>query len=506
MVNNRKYKLVKIIVMFAIFIFTPAILEAQHRGDNLSFQGLAYQDNLSTFSSSMGGAMIAVPGDISSLFYNTAGLAKINKFQISISGSQYNRQWRENQNYWSNRVMLELPMYLEGLYIPLPENNGKMNYDIFKDSGSNYYLISPQLGKDPYDESAADWKNSKKLSGIKNASIAAPFNFLDAKFVVAASYLRNSINDFDRNDTYLNPFFSSYDYEQNIVREVTGLGKDTLLVHWSRFTRQRTGFMNNIHTGIAAELLENIMFGAGVNIMTGNSDDFQSLVRVGDFLLRDAQQFYFSYIDSAAVTNGSSKYSSIKGSLSTMITLNAVKLGLKIDLPYTLKRDWNYTQQVKGADTSIQYASGRDQVVMPLVYSLGISFQPVETFLVSFSYELAPYSKAKFSIASMDSSYRKWTDQNTLAFGLKYDMSNLISLMAGYRTIPEVFVPDGAAIRDKGPGSNSYNFGLTLNTDYGRVDFAYEYRVLKYYDSYYSNTNYAFESNSTLMMGITYSF
>ena len=189
-----------------------------------------------------------------------------------------------------------------------------------------------------------------------------------------------------------------------------------------------------------------------------------------------------------------------------MINVSKIKLGVKIDLPYTLTQEWNYTKQDSGVTSLTQVLSGEDEVKMPAIYNFGLSFQPVDDFLMSFNYEYAPYSKAEFSLASSDTTFRNWVDQNTIAFGLEYKMYDFLTLMAGYRTIPEVFIPDGAAIKDKGPGANSYNFGVSLNTILGRFDLAYEYRILKYYDSYYSNTNYALESNSTLMFGFTYSF
>ena len=499
--SNKVLKLLITTVIFVSLISPTGKLQAQHRGDNLSFQGFGYKDNITTNASAMGSAMTAVAGDVSSLFFNTAGLSRIDNIQISINGSQNNRQWWENQNYWPNRACVELPLYLEGLYIPLRENSGRWNYEMYKDS--NYIINAPQLGLDSYDKAAADWTNYKKEMGLKNVSIAVPFSLMDQKLVAGVSYLRTSINDYDRNDTYLYPFVNSYDYEQTI-KTVNGI--DTLVMDWNRFLRQRTGAMNNIVAGLSTEIVKNVMVGVGAKIQNGKSDDFQSLVRVGDFHLIDAQKFKFFFVDSSTNTIGTSKYSSVAFNLGAMVEISKMKMGLKVDLPYTYTRDWNYTKTISGADTSIQLMSGKDKVNVPAVFNVGISFQPANSFLFSFNYEFAPYSKTTFELASADTALRKWTDQNTIAFGIKYDWSDVITLMAGYRAIPEVFVPDGAAIRDKGPGANSYNFGISANTFLGRIDLAYEYRAMRYYDSYYTNTNFVVENNSTIMMGITYSF
>ena len=74
------------------------------------------------------------------------------------------------------------------------------------------------------------------------------------------------------------------------------------------------------------------------------------------------------------------------------------------------------------------------------------------------------------------------------------------------QSIPQTFIPDGAAIKDKGPDANSYSVGASINLFFGRIDLAYQLKVLKYYDSYFSNTNYAFEKSSNILIGYTYIF
>jgi opacity protein-like surface antigen len=497
----RTYKTIFTTLLFGCLILFSEVLFAQHRGDNLSFQGLTYKDNLSTKANAMGGAMTAVSGDLSSLFYNSAGLSRINGFQISVEAEQYSRQWRENQNWFPDRQFTNLPFYLEGLYVPDPKNNGRYDYELYKDS-TGYLINPPALGKDPYSENVAQWKHLKSGAGISNIKVAFPFVVMDRKFVAAAGYLRNNINDFDKNDTYLSPTLTSYDYE-NIHTFVNGI--DTLVVNWSRFTRQRTGYMNNFAAALSHEVFENIMVGVGMKVQSGNSDDYLSLIRFGDLHLMDAQKFKFYFVDSSQVISGTSKYSSTSFNLGLMMQFSILKMGLKIELPYTLTRERNYIQLTTGAVSVSQTLGGKDKVKIPAIYNFGLSFQPVDEFLIAFNYEYAPYSKAIFSFATPDQTFRQWSDQNTLAVGIEYKMYEFLSLMAGYRTIPEVFIPDGAAIKDKGPSANSYNFGVSVTTFVGRIDLAYQYRRLKYYDSYYSNTNYVFEANSSFMVGINYS-
>ncbi len=54
----------------------------QHRGDNLSFQGLDEINATGVKAAAMGGADVANTGDLSSIFSNPAGLADISTYKI----------------------------------------------------------------------------------------------------------------------------------------------------------------------------------------------------------------------------------------------------------------------------------------------------------------------------------------------------------------------------------------------------------------------------------------
>ena len=187
----KKSILTKVFAAILVVMFATALV-AQHRGDNLSFQGLSDKNEVSVKALAMGGALTAVSGDLSSLFYNPAGLSGIKQLQVSISSNYYNKQWRENQNYRPDRYFVTLPFYLEGLYIPLDSNNGKWDYQVVQDTNYNYIVQEPQLGVDPYSGEAADWMKNKSNVGLTNISAAMPFQILDEKFVGALSYNRNN--------------------------------------------------------------------------------------------------------------------------------------------------------------------------------------------------------------------------------------------------------------------------------------------------------------------------
>jgi long-subunit fatty acid transport protein len=489
-------------MLIIIFVLLNANLPAQHRGDNHSFQGLMNNSNLSVKSSAMGGAFTALSGDLSSLFFNPAGLSRIKQIQVSAAANNYSKHWRENQDYRPDRYFVTLPFYLEGLYIPDPANNGKWDYQLAQDTNYNYIVKEPKLGVDAYGEEAADWTEQKDNFGLTNLAGALPFQLGEMNFVAALSYnVDNSFYDFDRNDTYLDPHIGYFDYGGDISRVD---GQKTLNMKWSRYLRERIGKLNNITGGIAVEVLPKFMIGAGFNLMWGESDDRLSITRVGDFLLSNQQRFTFSYMDGSFVENGTSKYSSTSLNVGFIYEFNRFTIGAKATLPYTIKREWNYSQVTTDTSTTSLNVSGEDNFEIPALFSFGISFNPADKFIIAFDYEYAPYSKAKYNLQSNDPTFRKWVDRNIIRFGIEYKALDFISILAGYQSIPQVYIPDGAAVTDRGPEANSYNVGVSLNLFFGRIDLAYELRVLRYYDSYFSNTNYAFEKSGNLMIGYTY--
>ena len=92
----------------------------------------------------------------------------------------------------------------------------------------------------------------------------------------------------------------------------------------------------------------------------------------------------------------------------------------------------------------------------------------------------------------------------SLRFGIEYRPCRRLVLRAGYKTVNRECVPDGAAFRDRGPEMESYALGAGLYALSGRFDVAYEMRSMKYYDSYYSNTNFVLEKSDLLLFGYTF--
>jgi long-subunit fatty acid transport protein len=496
----------RVVLLLFVFIYSALQVNAQHRGDNLAFQGVDNFQEFGVKAAAMGGAVSSLNGNISSIAYNTAGLATIDKLNFYISGFSNNMSWTENQNYRPNRFFVNLPFYLEGYYTPLPEENGMFDYErVWTADGnidSSYILTLPDMGLDPFSEEAADWKKEVTNSGLNNVAAAIPFELSGHKFVVAAAYNRViNIDDYDVNETYLDPHIGYLQYGD--VPRVDGV--DTLIMNWDVYHRERAGKIDNLSFAVAYDISKELKVGLGFKSSFGDSKDYWSLNRVGYFDLVRQQRFRFSYDTLNTASRGESKFSSTSFNLGFQADLDEFKIGIRVDLPYTLKREWDYTYLYEDADSSASRSmSGTDEVKYPAIFTFGASFQPVENFILAIDYEYAPLSSAEFSLAREDSTFRQWTDKHTFRVGAEFKPWDFLSLLAGYRNIPAAFIPDGAAIKDAGPKANSYTFGVSVETVFGIVDLSYELRTMRYYDSYYSNTNYNTIDFSSLLFGYTF--
>ena len=490
-----------LILVLALSVILSGSAFSQNRGNNLSFQGLFSENPLGVKALAMGGAYTAQTGDVSSLFYNPAGLSDLPKIQINVAGNYNTELWREFQQWRPDRLFVTLPFYLTGLAPLDPKYDGQL--DTARERDPNYVVQPPKLGLDPYSKAAADWQKMFNKFAISYLAVAVPFTLLDYKFGAAVSYNRQNILDYDRNNTYLDPFIGYFGY--GAIPQVNG--KDTLVFSWNNFYRQRVGFINNIPLGIGFEVVENLKIGIGANISWGNTTDYQGLVRIGNFTLIDKQKFKFFHVTYDIETNGQSTYNSMKFNAGFIYAFDRVNVALNVVLPYTLTRKWNYTTVTTTTSSSLtKNESGTDKLKLPAVLTFGVSFNPVDNVIISFDYEYAPYSNAKFTQSKPDSTFHNLPDRNTYRFGAEYKATKWLSLLAGYQNIPELFIPDGAANKNRGPAWDSYTFGISFTTEYGRIDATYEWKQLKYYDSYYSNANYQLEISNNIVLGYSYNF
>jgi hypothetical protein len=496
----------KILFTIGLLVFIISGLGfAQHRGDQFFFQGLDFPNSEGTRSLAMGGAFSAQTGDLNTIFYNPAGLADINKITLSYYGDRNFKLWREYQAYRPTPYFGSLSLFLEGLIRIGSYNDGEWDYVAYRDS--SYIIQNPKMGVDPYSKDAADWQHSQVATKPINLALAIPLHDFIKGLVFAASYNQNKVLDYDKNATYLapNPGYTFY----GGLPLANGFGVQN--VEWYRFSRQREGDLQTVRFALSYNVNEMLQVGAGLKYQWGQTDDYLGLNHYATISLVNQNQFLISLQKGLDTTYGTSKFKALTASLGAIVTYSKFNLGITLNLPYTMTRDWNYTRnnafQKNGKDTvSLTAPKGQDKLKMPVGFTVGLNYAATKKLTLACDVEYIPYASADFQLAQPDTFFQGWVSQTILRFGLEYRVSKLLSLAAGYRVIPTSYVPDGAAIHDKGSVATSYTFGAGLNFFFGRFDLVYEFYNLKYYDSYYSNTNYNTELSNRMTIGYTYSF
>lgn len=513
MINNiLKYmNSSKILISVILLVFISITqIKGQHRGDPLAFQGLSNSNDYSVKSMAMGNAYTSISGELGALYFNPAGLASINKMKVSASGSRYYKKWQENQVYRPNRIIVHLPFYLGGLYTPSELNYdslGNPRWDNEISIDSNYVVDQPEMGNKPFSEEGADWIREVDDVTLNTFTVAYPLNVLNRNLVISLGYKHKyNLLDFDRNDTYLDPHIG---YSKYNMPELVSEG-DTVHMDWYKFMRKRSGNLHTGKLGIGFELNKNIKLGLGFSVTSGESDDRLILDKYGYFDILKNNEFRFGFDSLRTEITGKSEFSTYAITLGGIYDFEKLSVGLNVKLPQTVTRSYEYQEIV--ADTlglHKQSKSGEDTFKTPMIFNLGVNLRPVEKFMVTLDLKNAKYSKAEFNFANAhtDSTHNSWADQTILRAGLEYQLMSFISIMAGYQTVPQTFVPDGHAFKDQGPESTIYSLGTSISIfEFGRLDIAYRIQELKYWDQYMSNTNYNLIRYDKLSFGYVYTF
>jgi hypothetical protein len=527
----------KLLVTWALaFLLTPheSVL-AQHNGDPLLFQGFADQKSLGVKGSAYGNAFVSRSNDLNSIFYNAAGLANLASIQVSVSSQYRDYLVRDNQYFTPTQTSgsggyTGINLYLGHALIPDPAWNNiwvDSLKTIWYDSlghpiGTNWWdpsklLTLPQDQSDYSEDAAA---NQKKKSGyaFDHLAIAFPFEFMDRPFVAAASFSRQYDNyNYDWNGAHLSPHWGMVAGDVGAVQDT--IKGDIVRSNWSVFTRERSGGVYSLTGALAFKLDERIHIGVKFNYLMGQSDDSQDLQRIGYFRFKNGtgnSSWSFSYDTNDSLVTGSSKFYGTSINIGASYNTKNFSLGLNVQLPYQLERDWSYSTQATTLDSSKRPVvvsssrTGRDYVSLPAIVTGGITVVTENGFTLSFDYRYNPLSTATYTLSSMPDSmftkYQKWVDQVTLRFGLEYTVDENISLLGGYQTQGAPFIGYAVADKDQGAPIDVYSCGLSVRAFHGRFDVSYSYSQLKYYDVYMTNRNFTLERSQTVLLGYTYVF
>jgi len=426
-------------------------ISAQGNGSDLAFQGLANSSMVGVSASAMGNAFTANLGNINSLYFNCAGLATINNTSFSLASKNTSRS-RWERKMWGDQegVVLVSPI-LDGRYVP-PAGLQNVTDDSLWSLIEIGDLEIPEGGKYHYEKSIADWIHDDDSNlPFNEFSLVIPINGLTNPAAIGfAVYRKYDIMDFDRNDSHTDPFVANRVYMHHNY-QVTD---DTAHVNWSKFLRSRTGAVNGYKAAFASRINENINIGLGLTMINGETDDRLSLERIAEFVMW-AKDFVFSHDTLHTVTTGNSKFTGLVYDAGLILSYPGFNLGLSVTMPYNLIRKWSYSTSVSDPDTTVfQKSSGKDRVIIPATYSLGVNIKANDDTDISIDIVYNPYSssdscydKYGYGDAVSDSTQYSWKDQLIFRIGAKFRFNENLNIKAGYQSLPGEYVPWGVADR-----------------------------------------------------------
>jgi len=89
--HNPKRLRIAILITILVGMISGGRLMAQNRGNNFAFQGLGNTGEISAKALALGGAYTSINGDIDAIQYNPAGLATIDRLQLSVGAGMLSR-------------------------------------------------------------------------------------------------------------------------------------------------------------------------------------------------------------------------------------------------------------------------------------------------------------------------------------------------------------------------------------------------------------------------------
>ncbi|MGB2867433.1 MAG: hypothetical protein WBD36_03190 [Bacteroidota bacterium] len=529
----EKYLFPRLFLILALVLLSNKG-EAQHNGDPLLFQGLENRASTDAKGSAYGNAFVSRSNDLNSIFYNPAGLADISSVQVSVSSHYQDYLIRDNQYFVpsvaSSGGYTALNLYLSHVIIPDPAWNNIWSDSlriIWYDSlgnpiGANWWdpnrLRDLPQDQSDYSEDAAVNQKKKNMFAFDHIAMTIPFDFMEKRFVAAVSYNRQfSGYNYDWNGAHFSPHWGMVAGDVGAINDT--VKDDIVRSNWSVFTRERTDGVHALTGALAFKVDNHFQIGGKVQYLMGETHDTQALQRIGYFRFKNGfgnSSWSFSYDTHDSLVRGNSKIYGMMFNFGVIYNSPNFNLGLNIQLPYRMERAWSYSTQVSTRDSvgNLSLVSsaiaGRDYVTLPVVIAGGITVKNINDLTLSLEYESNPLSSATYELTSIPDSlftqYQKWVDQTSLRFGVEYAIADGVSVLGGYQVQGAPFIGYAVADKEQGAPIDKYSCGLSLSILDGRLDIAYLYSQLKYYDVYMSNRNFTLERSQSILFGYTYSF
>ncbi len=308
--------------------------------------------------------------------------------------------------------------------------------DKFSSTFSHYTYLYPEANIQPVEI-------NREHFSLNFGGFTAPFEFMERQWAVGGGYR----NIYDLILEYNTPGFAGTE---------------------NSFTQDRG--IDAVSMGIANKITEGIGIGLTANLYIRNSE--QNEFEGASFEFISAGQ----NVDTVDTwTNFNSHFSGFNLDLGISADFGIIKGGAVIHTPYDLKQDGKWTWQVIIPPAPIGFVDRVKYTYnMPLSYSLGIGFVPVENFTLAFDFDSRPLSKIDIKtdweqIIIPDSTFNlEWEDVNQFRVGAEYILDAGfadIPVRAGFRNEPSALKESSTLTFDDTDSTWSYTEGDQISTN-----------------------------------------
>ncbi|MEA1785109.1 outer membrane protein transport protein [Arenibacter sp. GZD96] len=424
----------------------------------------------------MGGAFGALGGDLSALNINPAGSAVFNYGQITVSGTNYNRD--NDATYFgttNNRTLNSLELNQLGAVFVFKNTDDNSDWKKFS-LAVNYDLVQN------FDD--AFFVSGNSTQGIDNYFLSfaqgVPFGQLtlrDGEFIEDAYLDIGSSLGFGAQQAFLGYFGGVIDPVAQTDENTAYISNAQYSTVNQQFFQSTSGYNSKITLNMASQFQDVLYLGASLNFHTV---EFNKLTRLTERGFNTDSEIQFINFDNFLHTEGNG----FSFSLGAIAKLNdVVRLGGSYQSPTWYRLEDDTSQRINSdlADSDINFIDfnvinlfERYTIKTPgkLTGSLGLVFGKEGLLSVDYGYqdmsqaELRPTTDPDFS-SENDFIANTLGGVSSVRVGGEYRIEQL-SLRAGYRYEQSPY-NDGNTIGDL----NAYSAGIGYSFGSNRIDFAY---------------------------------
>lgn len=449
----------------AVCAILVQVVFAQGYDTPLTLQGLDHTTFHSAASRGMGGLMLGVRNDVSTMFSNPASLRTLDGIQVSVGGVQEFSTTDQVQQYAPLKYYSNFSLLMEGLtgLIPNPSGGGAPSDTVWR----------------PYDNiGSPNWSRSEKKGRPIQIFVGTPSSLKDSWITFGfgrAEYAR--LNHYYLNNNVLSPAILSVRPSPFPIPTNVSPAE----ARWYQYSRSREGSLWGTGVALAFSITNEVSLGISAVAIQGSTDDYEQHTGRGKFTFY-ANYFRLDSVYSHRIRTGTSEYDAGEFTLSGTYSGRYVTAGFSVKPPMTISRVYSGQVIVDTGGTPTRTEEiVKDGIRLPWRGTVGLSIAIREELRLGFEYEILPYASATYS-GVVDSSFQPWLSASVVHVGLEYMPVPALALRAGMHGQSEVFEPDGNPIPGEPVTYSIYSAGCGLKLGPARLNVAYEYGKMKYQD------------------------